>query len=181
MPFSARLAQAETYISGSFQGAGDNHVILTNLVNTQTGEIIWSKRVEGNLTSSEYLAIGYGLCQDIQDYLEIEVMKEEADFDFREAYTTSAEAYRYYLEGMNLILDQEFNLAMEPLSKAWIIDSTFAMAAFYMAWTYCYRDTEGPYKGPDISNWITKAMVFLEKLPVHYQYLLQMWYEGFKT
>lgn len=178
---AARLAQAETYISGSFQGAGNNYVILANLVNTENSEIFWSKRVEGNLVSGEYLDIGYGLCQEIKDYLEIEVMKEDVDFDFREAYTTSAEAYKYYLEGMNLILEQEFDLAMEPLTRAWEIDTTFALAAFYMSWAYCYRNTAEAYKGPAISNWMNKAMVSIHKLPVQYQYLLELWYACFLT
>jgi len=168
---AANLAKAETYISGSYQGTGDHHVILTNLVDTESGEIIWSKREEGNLTSREYLEVGYALCEDIRDYLEIEALKEDVDFDFREAYTQSSQAYRYYIEGMNQILSGDYKLAIESMKMALEIDSTFTFAAFYIAWSCSYG---GLWE--DIEIWTRKAYQGKEKLPDMYRYLVELWH-----
>ena len=136
----ARKAKAETYISGSFQGREDTYWILANLVNTETGNILWTNKVEGNLKSSGYLDLADSLCNEIKNYLEIKALQDIADFDFREAYPKSAEAYRYFIEGMNLVLNQNSESGIQSLKKALEIDSTFTLASFYIAYAYCYSD-----------------------------------------
>jgi len=91
----AEKVQAETYLSGSCQGKDDKYWILANLINTESGEIIWTNKVEGDLTSSEYLDLANSLCNELKNYLEIQVLEQEADYDFRYAFPKSAEAYRY--------------------------------------------------------------------------------------
>jgi TolB-like protein/Tfp pilus assembly protein PilF len=167
----AKKVKAETYISGSFQGREDAYWILVNLVNTESGEIIWTNKVEGNLKSSSYLDLADSLCNEIKNYLEIKALENVADFDFREAYPNSAEAYRYFIEGMNLILAEDYEPAIQSLKKALEIDSTFTFASFYIAFAYNYSS-----QFEECVLWTEKAYNSKNRLPYKYQPLLEIWY-----
>ncbi len=167
----AKKAHAETYISGSYQGKGDKYWILVNLVNTENGDIIWTNKVEGDLRSSDYLELADSLCIKIKNYLEIKALEASADYDFREAYPESAEAYRYFIEGMNLILTENYESAIQSLKKALEIDSTFAFASFYIAFAYNYSFQIGQE-----IPWVQKAYTNRHELPYKYQSMLGIWY-----
>jgi tetratricopeptide (TPR) repeat protein len=167
----ANKVKAETYISGSFQGREGTYWILVNLVNTQNGNVIWTNKVTGNLKSSGYLDIADSLCVEIKNYLEIKALENIADFDFREAYPKSAEAYRYFIEGMNLVLNQNYESGIQSLKRALEIDSTFTFASFYIAYAYCYN-----YNFQHAVAWTEKTYVNKEKIPPKYQIWIEMWY-----
>jgi TolB-like protein/Tfp pilus assembly protein PilF len=166
----AKKVKAETYISGSFQGRGDTYWILVNLVNTENGKIIWTDKIEGDLKSSDYLILADSLCNEIKNYLEIKALEKVADYDFREAYPNSAEAYRYFIEGTNLILTQNYESGIKWLKKALEIDSTFTFASFYIALAYNYN-----YQ-PEQELWIKKAYATKDQIPPEYQLWLDLWY-----
>ena len=75
--------------------------ILVNFVNAKTGDIILANKVQGDLKSAGYLDMANKLCNDTKNSLEIKALEENVDYDFREAYPRSSEAYRYFIEGMN--------------------------------------------------------------------------------
>jgi TolB-like protein len=170
----AEKVRAETYISGSFHGTGGNYRILINLVDTKTGDIIFTNKVDGDLKSSGYFYLTDSLCNEIKDFLEIKVLEQKADYDFREAYPKSAEAYKYFIDGVNLILSSDYELAIRSLKKALEIDSTFTFAQFYIAFAYNFSFL-------DSSNilsqkWTQKAYKTKDRLPPRYQNWLEMWY-----
>ena len=167
----AKKVKAETYISGSLQGREDTYWILVNLVNTESGKIIWTDKVEGNLKSSGYLDLADSLCNEIKNYLEIKALENVADYDFREAYPNSAEAYRYFIEGMNLVLAQNYETGIKLLEKALEIDSTFTFASFYIAYAYSYS-----HQWEQCTLWTKKAYANKEKIPAKYQLWLELWY-----
>lgn len=167
----ARKAHAETYISGSFQGKEDKYWILVNLVNTASGEIIWTNKVQGNLKSSGYLDLADSLCNEVKNYLEIKALENIADYDFREVYPKSAEAYRHFIEGMNLILAEDYEPAVQSLKKALEIDSTFIFASFYMAFAYNYNG-----QWAQSYEWLQKAYTGKNRIPYKYQPLIEQWY-----
>ena len=167
----ARKVHAETYISGSFQGREEKYWILVNLVNTENGDIIWTNKVQGNLKSSGYLEMADSLCDEIKNYLEIKALEENADYDFREAYPRSAEAYRYFIEGMNLILAEDYEPAIQSLKKALEIDSTFTFASFYIAFACNYNS-----QFVESLKWIQNAYAGKNRLPYKYHPLLEQWY-----
>ncbi len=171
----ARKVHAETYISGSFQGTEDTYWILVNLVNSNNGDIIWTNKVQGNLKSSGYLDMADSLCNEIKNYLEIKALENIADFDFREVYPRSAEAYRYFIEGMNLILTEDYGPAIQTLKKALEIDSTFTFASFYIAFANNY----GNLAGNQTIEWTKKTYASKNRLPYKYQPLLEIWYACF--
>jgi len=167
----AKKASAETYLSGSYQGAEGTYRIIANLVNSETGDIIWSDWVEGDLNSSEYLNLADSLCNNIKDFLEIQVLEKEADYDFREAYTKSSEAYKLYIEGLNSILSLDYESGIASLQDALDIDSSFTLAAFYMAYAYCYS-----YQDEQRNIWTQKAYDIKDKLPSTNRNWLELWY-----
>ncbi len=118
-------------------------------------------------------AIVDSLCDEIKDYLEIKVLEQKASFDFREAYPSSAEAYRYFIEGVNLILDSDYKSAINTLKKAVEIDTAFTFASFYIAFAYNF----GGLDSADIqtSYWIRKAYNTKKRLPLKYQNWLSAW------
>jgi TolB-like protein len=173
----AEKAKAETYISGSFQGTGGKYRILANLVDTRSGDIICTNQVEGDLKSSGYLGLMDSLCNEIKNYLEIKVLEQKADYDFREVYPKSAESYRYFIEGVNLILTSDYELAIKSLKKALEIDSTFTFASFYIAFAYDFSGLD--QEAEQTSIWTQVAYKGKDRLPLRYQYWLEMWYACF--
>src|SRR4030042_6387703 len=167
----AKKVKAETYISGSFQGRENTYWILVNLVNTENGNIIWTNKVEGNLKSSGYLDMADSLCNEKKNYLEIKALEDIADFDFREAYPKSAQAYRYFIEGMNLILAEDYEPAIQSLKKALEIDSTFTFASFYIAYANSYSS-----QWEQCIIWTKKTYTSKNRIPTQYQSLLEIWY-----
>jgi len=166
----ARKVKVETYISGSFQGREDNYWILVNLVNTETGKIIWTDKVEGNLKSSGYLDMADSLCNEIKNYLEITALENIADYEFREVYPKSAEAYRYFIEGMDLVLNQNYESGIQLLKKALEIDSTFTFASFYIAYAYCYS-----WQIEQAKLWTKKTYASKDRVPPKYKPWLELW------
>jgi len=167
----ADKVKAETYISGSFQGSEDTYRIMVNLVNAETGNIIWTNKVEGNLKSSAYLDLADSLCNEIKNYLEIKALENIADYDFREAYPKSAEAYRYFIEGMNLVLNQNYESGILSFTKALEIDSAFTFASFYIAYSYCYNS-----QFEQTVLWTKKTYACKDRVPPKYQIWIELWY-----
>jgi TolB-like protein len=166
----AKKVKAETYISGSLQGREDTYWILANLVNTENGKIIWTDKVEGNLKSSGYLVLADSLCNEIKNYLEIKALENVADYDFREAYPKSAEAYKYFIEGMNSVLNQYYESGIISLKNALEIDSTFTFASFYIAYAYSYSS-----KWEQSVIWTKKTYADKDRIPPKYQLWLELW------
>jgi TolB-like protein len=167
----AEKVRSETYISGSYQGREGKHWILVNLVDTESGDITWTTKIEGDLQSSDYLDLADSLCNEIKNYLEIKVLKQEVDYDFREAYTKSAEAYKYFIGGMNSILTTDYEPGIQSLKKAFEIDSTFAVASFYIVFASNFSNQHEQAK-----TWTQKTYYMKDILPSKYQLWMESWY-----
>ncbi|MBN2632470.1 MAG: hypothetical protein JXR66_02865, partial [Bacteroidales bacterium] len=141
---------------------------------TRNGDIIWTNKVEGDLKSAQYLNLTDSLCREIKDYLEIKALEQKTDYDFREAFPKSAEAYRYFIEGVNLILTSEYEAATLSLERALEIDSTFTLASFYMA--FAYNVGRLSQAAEQTLKWVQKAYETKEEIPLKYQYWLELWY-----
>ena len=166
---AASKVNAGTHIIGNYQKTSNKIRILINLIDTKSGKVLWTDKVDGNL-DSDYIDLTDSLSNLVKNYLEIKSLEQEAGFDYREAFPTSSEAYRYYIEGLQSILEMEYTLAIESLKKAYEIDSSFTFAAFYIAWAHSY----GRYWG-DLGTWVQKAYNGKDKLPIKYQHLLELW------
>ncbi len=167
----AAKSRSQVYVTGSFQGRGDHYRILASLVGTENGEILFTRQVEGNLNSDNYLELADSLCNQIRDQLEIRALQQQADFDFRKAFTSSPRAYRHYIEGMNALVRSDFDYAAELLKQALEIDSSFAFAAFSIAMAY----NNGGSNVPGQQRWVLRAMELKDPLPPVYQKWIELW------
>jgi len=170
----AARVRARAYISGSFQGRDNKYWIMANLVNTKTGKVLWTSKVEGNINSSAYLSLADSLCMEIRNYLELKALKDIADSEFRESYPTSSEAYRYFIDGMNMVLIQDYEPGIKSLKRALAIDSTFALAQFYLTFAYYYEGQE-----EETFTSLKKAYLLKDHVPYKYQLWIEMWYACF--
>ncbi len=168
----AQKVTSQIFITGNYQGSGNNQVILINLIATEDNDILYTTSVSGNISSSDYLEMANSICNNIKNFLEIMVLKEEADFDFREAYTSSSTAYKYFVEGMNATLDQDYKLAVELLQGALTVDSSFVFANFFIAWALI-NDTQ--WNWDFVEPWIIKAYKGREKLPYKYRLWIELY------
>jgi len=168
---TAGKLNVNTYITGKFIGSLNNTSILLNLVNSENGELVWSFRVEGDLGTS-YLEVLGNLANTLRNYLEIKALEDEAGIDFTKAFTHSSEAYKHYINGLNALVNSNNQTARSSLIRALDIDSTFTLAAFYLAWVY-YGEGSAV---EDVAFWIHRAYNLKHNLPTQYQTWIDMWY-----
>jgi tetratricopeptide (TPR) repeat protein len=172
---TAKRVKAGTYITGNFLGTGNNVSIMVNLVNTETDELIWSNKIDGDLENN-YRHLLDSLSGQVKNFLEIKVLKEKADYDLMDAFPNSAEAYRHYIDGLNSIVAYDHESAIESLTKALEIDSNFTFAAFYLAWAYNYNQ-----QFKETCEWTKRAYELKNNLPSKYHPWINLWYACFIT
>jgi tetratricopeptide (TPR) repeat protein len=164
-----------TYLTGSFQKMGNKTLVQVELNDTKSGIVLMSDTVEGILPAG-YKLLSVSLSEKIKNYLEIKAIKEITSAEFSEAYTTSAEAYRKYIEGMQFFMNGEYKASIESFKGAFKIDSTFTLAAFYIANANNIGGTE-----EEAVNWTRKAYTGKEKLPKDLEKWVEMWYAYYIT
>ncbi len=161
--------KAGTFVTGSFQRIGDTILILAELNDTRSGEVIWSGNVKGIKEQYPYLSLS--LSGKLKNFLEIKALKSKINPEFSEAFTNSPEAYRKYIEGMQFMIKMNWPAALQSFQDAFKTDSTFSLAAFYSAYLYCYTN----YDSEQIANWTQKAYNVRGKLPYDLKCWIEMW------
>jgi TolB-like protein len=165
----ARALKSQAYLTGSFQGRDGNYLVLADLVESESGEKIWTGKIGGNLENAQYFNMTDSLSRMIRDHLEIKVMKQEADQDLKEAFTSSAEAYRYYITGMTAFLNGQSEDAIRSLTKSLEYDAGFTLAKFYMG--LVYNDLN---LNEESALWIDRAWEDRDELPDLYRRWLEL-------
>jgi tetratricopeptide (TPR) repeat protein len=129
----ARIAGARWMITGKIARDTAQITISTQLVNVQTGEVKAKQSISGAaaddifpLIDSMSLAIKSGLS------LPDKAIREN-DRPVADVTTYSQEAYQYYLTGLEFYARYEADRAIEAFNSAIELDSTFAMAYYYLA------------------------------------------------
>ena len=162
---------AQTYLTGKFIGEMNNVSILLNMVSTNSGELVWSCRVEGDL-GNRYQDLLGRLADTVRNYLEIRALKEKLSPELSQAFPNSSEAFRHYINGINALERLDFQTAGSSLIRALEIDSTFTFAAFHLAWV-AFSD---PPSHQDWEVWVNRSHELKYSLPVHYQAWIDLWY-----
>jgi tetratricopeptide (TPR) repeat protein len=171
----SRKLKANTFIQGSIKKSGNIYRVNAQLIDSETEEIYKTYQIDGD-AEQEILDMTDSLSYLILNFLEIMAIKQEAELDYREAFTKSAEAYKNYIQGVNFILNEKYELAIQPLSRALEIDSSFTMASFYMAWAQYYKSNRNL---SDVKKWIKIAYLKKHNLPVIYQNWIGIWHSVF--
>jgi tetratricopeptide (TPR) repeat protein len=132
----SRRLEANTFIQGSIKSTGEKVRVNTLLIDSETEEIYKTFQLEGQ-GEEDIFTITDSLSNLIRDYLEIRILEKGVSRSFRSLITTqSPEAYRYFLQGLDLFIKPDWEASLEMFDRALKTDSLFAAAQLYKAWAY---------------------------------------------
>ncbi|MBD3299117.1 MAG: protein kinase, partial [candidate division Zixibacteria bacterium] len=121
----ASKAGASRMLIGTLSKLGGRTIITAQVVDVSSGEVVGSQRVDG----TDVFAVVDELSTRIKQEIGLSGPEVYAgDVPISEATTSSAEAYREYLMGMEYYHALEWEKAHEHFDRALELDSTFALA-----------------------------------------------------
>jgi TolB-like protein len=179
---AALKLKAGNYITGNLQKTGNKIRIIAKLINTSTDELLWTGKVDGDI-NSDYISLADSLSKQLKDFLEIKALEKKITLDFREAFTNSADAYRKYIEGTQAFMSSDYERAIESFLEAYNIDTTFTLAAFYIANAnnlIATNSTSDEFTNQAV-KWTKRTYEIKERLPVEYQQWVEMWRAWYVT
>lgn len=156
----ARDAGVWTVVLGDYTLAGDSLHLAARVYDVSTGERINVVRVDGG---------GQGDVRPLFDdlaarLLDLSGAPGEVRADLAKLTTTSLEAYRAYLRGIDLLNQWELPFAETELRRAVMEDSTFGLAYYKLAMTRGWmigQNDSGGFRA------IQQATRFSDRLPQH--------------
>lgn len=128
----AESAQADLMIRGSILQTDPHFVLTAQLINVSTGSVIASQRILGKEGEDIFLMIDK-LAVEIKNDLALPTAAGNGlDRPVADVTTHSPEAYRYYLNGVEFLQKYYRPEARECFTRAVELDSSFAMAYYYL-------------------------------------------------
>jgi len=129
----ATKAGAKWMLLGNILRLEPQIVLTSQLVDVATGDAIASQRITGE-KGEEIFSLVDKLTVEIKKDLALPAAAQnEPDRPVRDVTTSSPEAYRYYLEGVEAFQKLYWADAEKSFQKALKSDSTFAMAYYWLA------------------------------------------------
>ena len=123
----ARRTGAAAVVGGSFARVADVYRISAYLRDPTSDRLLASPSVEGEGEASLFSLVDQ-LSRAVRRELETGIQPAELDRDLEEVTTASVEAYRLYLEGVNLHMQVKEAEAIVMFERALEVDPGFAMA-----------------------------------------------------
>ena len=159
----------ENVIRGNYTKAGETFRVNVTLLNTKTGELLGSLRVEGKGEEGMFLMVDE-LTKKIKENFQLTNTEISSDFDkeIGKITTSSPEAFRYYSEGRNYHNIGEYRKSIELMEKAVVIDPEFAMAYRSMAMSY-----NNLYLFAERAKYMQKAIEFADRLSERERYIIE--------
>lgn len=146
----AEQAGAQWMLMGNILQVQPQLVVTAQLVEVQSGNIVASQRVTGEVDETVFSLVDK-LSAEIKSDLSLPAeAQSEVDRPVAEVTSYSAEAYRLYLEGVDDWYKLYLDDASDKFRQALALDSTLAMAYYYLA---IIKDRA----------WIEKAVQYAEK------------------
>jgi len=164
---AARSLGASTVLSGSFYKMGEMIRIDARLEDVESGKIITGEKVIG----ADPFVLVDSLTQKIAHSLNIKEMFA-ADRHVSEFTSSSPEAFRYYMHGMEKFSIGMHEAAIEFFEKAIDIDSTFALPYMRIGMSYAFLN-----RGNKGSPYFAMAKKYENKLPIKEKSLLDIYYD----
>jgi serine/threonine protein kinase/tetratricopeptide (TPR) repeat protein len=132
-----RMEGIEAIVLGSFIKAGDTFATDVKVLDAETKKLIKSAKASGKGEDSILEIQIDELSREISQGIGIGREKREAaELRVAEVTTSSMEAYNYFLRGRAADEKNYVDEAIQFLEKAIDLDSTFAMAYYYLARAY---------------------------------------------
>jgi tetratricopeptide (TPR) repeat protein len=128
---------ANVFIYGSIQKAGSKFRINAKLIDSKKEEILKSFEIDGFFEEQVIFNIADSLRKEIKDFLIISKLKREITPDMRPfTFSSSSEAYRDFIYGMNAYYKRDYTTAIKLNSQAIAIDSNLTFAYIYLFYAY---------------------------------------------
>jgi tetratricopeptide (TPR) repeat protein len=128
---------ASVFIYGSINQAGPRIRVNAQLIDSKTEDIFKSFQIEGPAKEENIFQIIDSLSEQVKNYLLISKLEQGTRYDYRTfASTSSPEAYRYFIYGMNAYYKRDFTTAVKMYSQAISIDSNFTFAFINLSYSY---------------------------------------------
>ena len=130
---------ANIFIYGSIQKAGNKLRINAKLIDTKTEEVLKSLEIEGLNKEESIFDITDSLRKKVTDFLIISKLKKGLSSDiqpFTSSYANSPEAYRDFIYGNNAYEKYDMSTAIKFFLQALAIDTNFNFAALRLATAY---------------------------------------------
>ena len=162
----AKQLEANTVVSGSLHKSGNKIRITANIMNAETEEIYRSYELDGD-TEDDFFALADSMSMNIRNFLEIKSMSKGHLFDSGEVFTQSADAYKFYIQGLHCHQQLNYSCAVEHYNKAIRIDTSFVSAMLKLA--FCYGDMQ---QGSLSKHWAYKAYDHFDQLTPEMQILV---------
>ncbi len=165
----ASQGSASHILRGSYITAGNKFIVSASLMRAETAEVISSLREEGIGEASITDSLDR-ITRRIKSDLEMtdKQISEDLDRSLSDITTKSAEAYKYFSEGLKLHIQGRYRESIPSFERAISIDPEFALAYRFMAVAYGnlgYR--------PRRKEFLEKAMELKDRLSEKERYLVE--------
>ncbi len=131
----ARQAGAQRMLTGSLSQRGDAWVLTAQLTDVATGQVLGSKRLDGG----DIYAMVDELTDQLQKDFTLRPPADVAGRSIKEKTSTSMEAWRHYLGGVDHLNANQFSEAVEELSTAVRVDPRFGQAYYQLGLATWWR------------------------------------------
>jgi serine/threonine-protein kinase len=141
---AGREMSVSAVLSAGFLRAGDRIRVTAQLVDVNSGELLWSDRIDADAT--DIISVQDTITQEICEGLRLELSSDEKDRLERQK-TANAEAYEEYLRGRDAlgryiyhtIARKDIDEAIERFDRAAEMDPSFALAHSALGAAYASR------------------------------------------
>jgi len=155
--------EANVLISGSIKQAGATIRIDAQLIDSKTGEVYKSFKLDG--TAEKILPTIDSLSAMVRNFLVLSKLEKEISPAYSlTAATNSPEAFRYFIYGLNAFQKLDYPAARNMFLQAIGIDSNYYYAAIYISVSY---GNQGLYD--EAKKWCLKAYVKRDQMPIKTQ------------
>jgi len=145
---AGREMSVAAVLSAGFLRAGDRIRVTAQLVDVDSGDLLWSDRIDADAT--DIINVQDTITQEICEGLRLELTTDEKD-RLEQQKTANAEAYEEYLRGRDClgrfiyhtIARSDIDKAIEHLERAAYLDPSFALAHSALGKAYANRVIKG--------------------------------------
>src|SRR5437588_3074973 len=145
---AGREMSVAAVLSAGFLRAGDRIRVTAQLVDVNSGDLIWSDRIDADAT--DIINVQDTITQEICDGLRLELTSDEKD-RLERGKTANAEAYEEYLRGRDClgryvyhtVARKDVDEAIDHFEHAADLDSSFALAHCGLGAAYASRVMKG--------------------------------------
>lgn len=145
---AGREMSVAAVLSAGFLRAGDRIRVTAQLVDVESGDLLWSDRIDADAT--DIINVQDTITQEICDGLRLELTSDEKD-RLEQGKTANAEAYEEYLRGRDClgryvyhtVARKDVDEAIEHFERAAYLDPSFALAHSALGAAYASRVMKG--------------------------------------